>query len=293
MGLGLFLPRLRMRGMLISVVVPTYNRARFVGRAVESVLGQTHFDLELIVVDDGSSDNTGALLESFSDPRLKVLRQENRGVSAARNRGLALAQGAFLALLDSDDYFLPRKLSQQYAFMRETGYAVCQTDEIWIRRGREVNPMRKHEKPPVLRLEKALEMCLASPSCVMFTRGFLEDVGGFDESLPACEDYDFWLRTCLGHELALLPEKLTVRLGGHADQLSRTIVGLDLYRIYALVKLLEDRRLPAHDRAGVLAEMEKKARVYVSGCLKRGKEVEAGRVQALVSPLLPMRPRFG
>ena len=271
------------RGMLISVVIPTYNRARFLGRAVESVLSQTHAYLELIVVDDGSNDNTGELLGSFSDSRLKVCRQENRGVSAARNRGLDLAQGALLALLDSDDYFLPRKLSRQHAFMRETGYVVCQTDEVWIRYGREVNPMRKHAKPPVLSLEKALVMCLASPSCVMFTREFLEDVGGFDETLPACEDYDLWLRTCLGHDLGLLPEKLTVRRGGHADQLSRTIVGLDLYRIYALIKLLGNKRLPAHDRAGVLAEMEKKARVYVSGCLKRGKDVEAGRVSALVS----------
>ncbi|MDY7001048.1 MAG: glycosyltransferase [Thermodesulfobacteriota bacterium] len=233
-------------------------------------------------MDDGSHDNTGEFLGFVSDSRLKVCRQENKGVSAARNKGLGLAQGELLALLDSDDYFLPQKLSRQYAFMRETGYVVCQTDEIWIRHGRRVNPMHKHEKPPVLSLEKALVMCLASPSCVMFTRGFFEEVGGFDESLPACEDYDLWLRTCLVHDLGLLPEKLTVRRAGHADQLSRTIVGLDLYRIYALRNLLENKRLSVHDRAKVLAEMEKKAQVYVSGCLKRGKDVEARRVSALV-----------
>lgn len=272
--------------MLVSVVIPTFNRARLVGRAVASVLAQTHAELECLVVDDGSSDDTRAVLAAFTDPRLTVTRQANRGVSAARNAGLALARGNYLALLDSDDHFLPAKIERQLAFMRARGYAVCQTQEIWMRGGRRVNAMAKHAKPQGDFFERALAMCLVSPSCVMFTRAFLEDVGGFDETLPACEDYDLWLRTLPRHEVGLLDEALTVKHGGRPDQLSRMMVGQDLFRVRALMKMLDRADLTRQRRLQAARAIEEKARIYRRGCLLHGKPEEADRVGRMVEQAL-------
>ena len=269
--------------MLVSVVIPTYNRALLVERAVRSVLSQSWTELEVLVVDDGSVDDTRERLWKLDDTRMRIIRKENGGVSSARNEGLRAAQGEILALLDSDDWWRPDKLSRQVDFMLRGGFAVCQTDEIWIRRGKRVNPGKKHAKPSGRFFEKALEQCLVSPSCVAFTRSFWEDVGPFDEELPACEDYDLWLRTCLRHEVGLLPEKLTVKEGGRPDQLSRKIIGLDLYRIQALLKLLRTEKMTADQRRATLSALERKAGVYVRGCLKRDKPEEAGRIAALAS----------
>ncbi|GAB6036044.1 glycosyltransferase [Fundidesulfovibrio butyratiphilus] len=274
--------------MLVSVVIPTYNRAGMVGRAVASVLKQTHRDLECLVVDDGSSDDTPAVLAAMADPRLKVTRQDNRGVSAARNAGLALARGDYLALLDSDDHFLPTKIERQLAFMRAHGYAICQTQEIWMRGGRRVNPMAKHAKADGDFFERALSICLVSPSCVMFTRAFLDEVGGFDETLPACEDYDLWLRTLPRHEVGLLDEALTVKEGGRQDQLSHMMVGQDLFRVRALLKLLGRDDLPHERRVQTARAIEEKARIYRRGCVLHGKPEEAQRVGDMVEQALAL-----
>ena len=267
--------------MLVSVVIPTYNRAFLVERAVKSVLAQSWIDLEALVVDDGSEDGTCERLGMLDDTRVKIIRKENGGVSSARNAGLKAAKGDIFALLDSDDWWQPEKLSRQMDFMRREGFAVCQTDEIWIRRGKRVNPGKKYAKPSGRFFDKALEQCLISPSCVAFTRFFWEEMGPFDEDLPACEDYDLWLRTCLRHEVGLLPEKLTVKEGGRPDQLSRKIIGLDLYRIQALLKLLRTERMTEEQRGLALSELERKTGVYVRGCLKRDKPEEAGRIAEL------------
>ncbi len=267
--------------MLVSVVIPTYNRALLVERAVRSVLAQSWIDLEVVVVDDGSLDDTHERLGTLDDKRIQILRKENGGVSSARNAGLRAANGDIFALLDSDDWWQPDKLSKHVDFMRRGGFAICQTDEIWIRRGKRVNPGKKFAKPSGRFFEKALEQCLISPSCVAFTRSFWEEMGPFDEELPACEDYDLWLRTCLHHEVGLLPEKLTVKEGGRPDQLSRKIIGLDLYRIQALLKLLRTEKMTAEQRGQVLSVLERKTGVYVRGCLKRDKPEEAGRIAEL------------
>ena len=207
--------------------------------AVRSVLEQTWRDLELVVVDDGSTDKTPETLARFDDPRLTVVSTPNRGVSAARNTGIAQSRGQMIALLDSDDHWLPDKLEIQAAYMKEQGLDICQTEEIWIRRGKRVNPGKKHAKPEGRFFEKALEMCLVSPSCVMFTRKYWELEGPFDETMPACEDYDLWLRTLLRHPVGLVRKALTVKRGGRPDQLSMSVPNLDLYRIYAIIKVLE------------------------------------------------------
>ncbi|WP_252379816.1 glycosyltransferase family 2 protein [Desulfovulcanus ferrireducens] len=266
--------------MLISVIIPTFNRGQYIVDAVNSVLNQTWKKLELIVVDDGSNDQTRALLEKIKDKRFHYFYQENKGVSSARNFGLKKARGDFLALLDSDDYWLPEKLSVQLKFMLEGGFHISQTQEIWIRRGKRVNPMSKHTQPGGWFFEKSLHLCLISPSCVLFSRKVVEEVGFFDERLTACEDYDLWLRTQLKFPVALVPYPLVIRRGGHCDQLSRKIIGLDLYRIYSLLKL---RTFPmSKDKKEALKRvLEKKVSIYISGCLKRGKFEEAERIKEL------------
>jgi len=267
----------------ISVIIPTYNRAPVFERAVHSVLEQTRTDLEVILVDDGSDDDTRKRSATLcKDPRLRIFEQENKGVSAARNLGIRHARGKYIALLDSDDYWLPRKLQRQLDFMREGGFHISQTDEMWMRRGRRVNPKYKHAKFAGWFFECSLALCLISPSCVMFTRHYWETVGPFDESLPACEDYDLWLRTGPAFPVGLLPEPLVVKTGGNPDQLSGKIIGLDLYRIYAMGHLLERDVLDSHASQLTADMLQRKALLYIQGCLKRGREIEALRIRDMV-----------
>jgi len=269
-------------GVLVSVVIPTHDRAGLVLRALASVLAQTPAALDVVVVDDGSTDDTAARLADVCDPRLRVLRHGAcRGVSAARNTGLGAARGAYLALLDSDDAWLPRKIERQLAFMVDRGLAVSQTQEIWMRGGRRVNPTADHRKPDGFFFEAALVRCLVSPSAVMGSRAFWDEVGSFDESLPACEDYDLWLRTLLRHPIGLLDESLTVRHGGRPDQLSAIYVGQDLFRIRSMVRLLGRSELSQWHRDCIKKELRRKALVYAKGCLKRDRTEEAMRVLAL------------
>jgi glycosyltransferase involved in cell wall biosynthesis len=259
---------------LVSIIIPTYNRAWIVRDAIDSVLGQTYADFELIVVDDGSTDRTPQILDAYGD-RLRVIRQANQGVSAARNRGIGESSGPLIALLDSDDLWLPGKLSVQVDFFRKHPAAlICQTDEIWIRNGLQVNPGKRHRKPSGMIFERSLELCLVSPSAVMFRRELIEKVGLFDESLPACEDYDLWLRVGCRFPVHLIGRPLTIKRGGHEDQLSRQS-SLDKYRIRSLVKLIEAGGLNLTQRNAAVIALRKKCAVYANGCRKRGRLEEA------------------
>ena len=261
------------RPPLVSVIIPTFNRARLLQRAVASVLAQSCGDLEIIVVDDGSSDDSRELLRHNFAERVKVLPLgRNLGVSAARNRGLLVSRGEFIALLDSDDYWRPAKLEKQLAFMRaRPELLLSQTDEIWIRHGRRVNPCRHHRKPDGWIYSACLPLCVVSPSAVMMRREFFFRVGLFDENLPACEDYDLWLRAACRYPVALLPEPLVVKHGGHADQLSRTVPALDRFRIMALLKIIRSGCLSPSQLQETRSQLQVKATIYLNGCRKRGR----------------------
>jgi glycosyltransferase involved in cell wall biosynthesis len=271
---------------LVSVIIPTYNRADLVSQAVASVLDQGHPHCEIIVVDDGSTDDTAQRLLAFGK-QIRILRQPNAGVSAARNQGIRAAQGPFIALLDSDDYWLPGKLHRQVAFFEKHPEAlICQTQEIWIRNGVRVNPKRRHRKVSGIIFEKTLPLCLVSPSAVMLRRSLLEQVGLFDEALPACEDYDLWLRVSWQHPIHLIDQPLVVKRGGHADQLSR-MPELDKYRIAALVKLLSTTPLSRRQRAAAVATLEAKCHIYAGGCRRRGRLQEAEAYSRLAEQFRP------
>jgi len=265
---------------LVSVILPTYNRVRFLQEAIDSVLAQDYAPIELLVVDDGSTDGTAQLLESYGD-RVMVLHQANAGVSAARNQGIRRASGQFIALLDSDDYWLPAKLTAQVDFFNtHPGAVLCQTEEIWIRNGVRVNPKARHRKMSGMIFEQSLPLCLISPSATMLRRSLLDEVGLFDESLPACEDYDLWLRITWKYPADLIPLPLIVKRGGHHDQLSR-MAELDKYRIQAIVKVLQHAALSPDQVMAARAMLEQKCRIYAQGCRKRGRFTEAARYASL------------
>jgi glycosyltransferase involved in cell wall biosynthesis len=237
-------------------------------------LDQTYVPFELIVVDDGSADNTAALLGRYGS-RVKVIRQGNRGVSAARNVGIKRARGELIAFLDSDDTWLPGKLEVQVAyFQKHPECLICQTEEIWIRNGVRVNPGKRHRKQAGLIFERSLALCLVSPSAVMMKKALFEEVGVFDESMPACEDYDLWLRVARRHPIYLIQDPLIVKNGGHDDQLSR-MPELDKYRIQSIAQLLGADLLSPTQRRAALEMLEIKCRIYAQGCRKRGRVRDA------------------
>ena len=258
----------------VSVIIPTYNRGWIIKEAIESVLAQDYKKFELIVVDDGSTDHTFEILKQYGED-IGLIRQENRGVSAARNAGIHKASGHFIAFLDSDDLWLPKKLSHQITFFNLNPDAmICQTEEIWMRNHVRVNPKKRHKKPSGMIFKPSLSLCLVSPSAVMMKRTLFDHVGLFDETLPACEDYDLWLRISCRYPVHLIDTPLIIKRGGHDDQLSASS-GLDKYRIRAIQKIIESDLLSASQFQAAIKTLKEKCAIYAAGCRKRGRIEEA------------------
>jgi glycosyltransferase involved in cell wall biosynthesis len=251
--------------------------------AVNSVLAQHFEDMELIVVDDGSTDGTAEEMKRYGG-RVKLIQHSgNRGVSAARNRGILQARGKYIAFLDSDDLWVKGKLKIQVAFLDDNPhYPLCYTDEIWIRKGKRVNPMLKHAKYSGWIFEKCLPLCIISPSSAMMRKTLFPKVGFFDEALPVCEDYDFWLRVSARFPIFFINRKLIIKRGGHPDQLSQRSWGNDRYRVIALEKLLSEPYIGSEEKEMILKEMKKKCHILYKGFLRRGKEMEARHYQEIM-----------
>jgi GT2 family glycosyltransferase len=268
----------------ISVIIPTFNRAWSLGRAVDSVLAQTVAPAEIIVVDDGSTDHTAKVLADYEN-RITVLTQANAGVSSARNTGIRHSTGELVALLDSDDAWKPGKLACQAAFFKAHPDAlICQTQEIWIRNGVRVNPMNKHQKPSGMIFEPSLHRCLVSPSAVMIHKKLFDRKGVFRPDFPVCEDYEFWLRVSMDTPIHLIDEAMTVKYGGHPDQLSGRH-SQDRFRIEAIRDLIESGALSQGQHAAAVSVLKEKCRIYGNGCAKRGKTEEARTYLALYHQL--------
>ena len=252
------------RKPLVSVIIPTYNRGWILREAVDSVLAQDYTDFELIVVDDGSTDDTREILDSYGQD-LFVFQQPNKGVSAARNRGLAESRAQLVAFLDSDDLWLPQKLTRQVEFFTINPAAlICQTEETWVRDGVRVNPKKRHHKFSGMIFKPSLALCLVSPSAVMIRKSLFDTVGLFDDSLPACEDYDLWLRVSCRYPVFLIDEPLIIKRGGHEDQLSKA-AGLDKYRIQSLKKLIESGPLTESQKHAAIKTLQEKSTIYAGG----------------------------
>ncbi len=265
----------------VSVIIPTYNRGGYIKRAIKSVLYQEKFKGEILVVDDGSTDATSALLEGLmvKHGSMRCLSQSNKGPAAARNKGIAEAKYSLIAFLDSDDHWDKKKVEKQVVFMQNNpDYYICHTQEKWLRRGEHLNKKKKHYPRHGDIYLHCLQLCAVGMSTVMVRKELFNKVGNFDENFPCCEDYDFWLRVSSRYPFLLLEEPLTVKEGGREDQVSFIFrVGMDKYRIDAIVNILSCGQLSANQKKAAIDELHRKCRVYGSGCLKYGKADE-GRI---------------
>jgi glycosyltransferase involved in cell wall biosynthesis len=271
---------------LVSVIIPTFNRAHLLPRAIKSVLSQTLRDFECIVVDDGSTDRTGDLpLLKNTDSRLRFVKlPENKGVSAARNAGVDATSAPLLAFLDSDDEWLPEKIEKQVLWLeRNRGFSIVQTREIWIRNGNRVNPPKTHEKFQGDLFGASLERCMITPSSVLLTRTLLKECGGFNESLTACEDYDLWLKITCRYPVGLVDEYLLTRYGGHADQLSLIVPVLDRFRIQSLIDLLAAGYLSPKQTRQARECLVKRARIVSTGYGNHGNRKEHERYIEIIN----------
>lgn len=267
----------------VSVIVPTYNRADRLERALNSIVSQTYQDFELIVVDDGSTDKTYQLMKSFPKAQYFYIKK-NSGVSKARNVGLAFAKGELICFLDSDDLWKEKKIQIQTLWLENNKDSqICYTDEIWVRNGVRVNPMNRHRKYSGDIFRHCLGLCIVSPSSVMIRAKLFDEIGNFDESLPACEDYDLWLRIASKYAFHFIEEPLIIKYGGHSDQLSRKYWGMDRFRVVALKKLLDQNSLDKEKLKLTRSVFLEKCSILIKGFEKRGKKEDESFYRELVN----------
>lgn len=265
-----------MSNTFLSVIIPTFNRSSFLSRSINSVLNQSFKDFKLIVVDDGSFDDTSDLINK-NYKNIIYLYQTNKGVSSARNLGIKKSQSEWIAFLDSDDEWHPKKLELQVKELKKNpSYLVCHTNEKWIKNGKHLNQKNKHQKQGGWIFEKCLPLCCVSPSSIVIHNSVFENCGIFDENFPVCEDYELWLRISSNYKFLYLPEKLITKYGGHSDQLSTKHWGMDRFRIEALYKIIKVGKLSYKDLIIAKQMLRNKIEIYINGALKRGKldEVE-------------------
>jgi glycosyltransferase involved in cell wall biosynthesis len=179
---------------LISVIIPTYNRANTISRALNSVLHQTYSNIEIIIIDDGSSDNTEEILNNFKDNRIIIKKSMNRGAPAARNMGIRIAKGDFIAFLDSDDEWMLNKLEKQYNLISNSDTGFVYTGYHIIKPDGEIRLSRLPGKKGNIFTDLIISNCVGSTSLLFVKKQHLIDVGGFDESMPSCQDWDLFIR---------------------------------------------------------------------------------------------------
>jgi glycosyltransferase involved in cell wall biosynthesis len=245
----------------VSVVIPAYNQGHYLGDAIASALGQTHDDLDIVVVDDGSTDHTREVAAGFTDPRVRYVHQQNRGLAAARNTGIREARGAYLTFLDSDDLFLPDKISALLGAMDarpELGFVAGQAvliDEHGRRLGETFE-----QGPPA----EATDWLLGNPlhvGSVLLRREWQSRIGFFDEALRSYEDWDLWLRLArAGCPMGWVPRPVSL-YRFHGAQMTRIGAQMTRATFNVLDKTFADTALPAGWRA-------RKAEAYSRGHLR-------------------------
>ena len=254
----------------VSVIIPTLNRINTLQRAIDSVIAQSFKSIEIIVVDNGSSDGSVKMLKKYY-PTVKVIHEHKVGVSASRNKGIKYASNPWIAFLDSDDAWDQKKLEKQVNHLHNSHdkYRLIHTNEIWIRNGKKINQMKKHQKFGGYIFNECLSLCCVSPSSVLIDRSIFDDMGLFNENLPVCEDYDMWLRICSKEEVLFLDEKLTLKYGGHKDQLSKSHWGMDRFRVSSIENLILNYDLNKDQKNKSMLTLIKKLKIIINGAKKR------------------------
>ena len=272
---------------VVSVIIPVFNRSLVITRAINSVLHQSFKNFELIVVDDGSTDETEIILSSFiNSGAIHYFKQNNLGVSAARNLGASKAQGEWLAFLDSDDEWLVDKLQTQLDFFKiNKNLQIAYGEELWIRNGVKVNKKIIHQKFGGWIFDKCIQQCFIAPSSVILKASLFLEMGGFDESFQVCEDYDLWLKISSLYEIGFISTPVMTKHGGHADQLSNQYKAMDLWRIRSLARLLTIRNLSPKERETVIETIQKKGTILKIGFLKYGNNSSFLEVETILKNL--------
>jgi len=271
----------------VSVVIPTYNRAQYLARAVLSVCRQTCRCREIIIIDDGSSDGSAALVHKLAETShipIRYLYQDNRGPAAARNHGIRVAASETISFLDSDDHWHRKKLEFQYGqLLEQPDFMISHTMEKWLRRGEHLNQKKNHIPRHGDIFTQCLQLCAVGMSTVMVKRSLFSEVGLFDETLPCCEDYDMWLRVSALYPFLLVAAPLTVKEGGRDDQVSAKYrQGMDKFRLQSLQNLLSRQALTTRQREITIKTLVNKAEIYGTGCIKHGRSDEGRQFLALV-----------
>lgn len=275
--------------MNIAAIIPTFNRESTILRAIRSVMNQTRRPETLVIIDDGSTDSTEELVTSWirqERPQIRVIfeKTENRGVSAARNLGVKLAEANWNAFLDSDDEWLPQKLEKQAA--HAAYFPMIHTEENWIRNGTLVNAPKKYFKSGGRVFSRCVDLCFISPSTTLIHRDLFTDMKGFNEEFPVCEDYDLWLKIAARHDIGFISEPLLNKYGGHQDQLSMRFRGMDYFRAKALAPFLESASISLEEQIHVAKTLLLKCEILLDGFVKHSNvenldEVSVWKTKAL------------
>jgi glycosyltransferase involved in cell wall biosynthesis len=267
---------------LVSVIIPTFNREELIERAVLSVINQTYGSVEIIVVDDGSTDKTRAILRKY--PEVKVIQQANQGVSKARNNGIINSKGEYIALLDSDDEWVPTKLEKQISYLNmHPELQWVHSNEVWIRSGVRVNQMNKHKKNGGDQYLRCLDLCVISPSCTLIKKELLDLHGLFNEEYTVCEDYDLWLRLLSLYEIGFVEESLTIKYGGHEDQLSTKFFAMDYWRIKSLAWVLRNRELDEEKKSISINILVRKSARLLKGYKKHNNIKDVEEIETIMN----------
>lgn len=266
-----------------SIVIPSYNREKFLAIALNSVLNQSFSDYEVIIVDDGSTDNTKETIKKFCHEKIKYYYQKNQGPAAARNLGVKKSSGKYICFLDSDDRFRKDKLLISFQeIIKNPKFKVFHTQEIWYK-NKKILPQKKyHKKPSGFIFKLALRQCSISISTAIIKRDLFNDIGFFDQKMLACEDYDFWIRASLKYPVYLINQPLTLKEGGHNSQQSKKYPHLDTFRIYSLEKILETCKLSFGQKKEILFCLKNYCLIYLNGAKKRNKTKEVKKYQKIL-----------
>ncbi|MCB0421216.1 MAG: glycosyltransferase [Bdellovibrionales bacterium] len=272
-------------GPKISIIIPTFNRGKWIVRAIESVLDQSYRNWDLWVIDDGSTDQTSEIVMSYAskDDRVRLWTQENLGVSAARNKGIQQSQGEWLAFLDSDDRWLPYKLQRQMLEIEMSpDLKWVHGEEIWFRHNQIFNPKKIHKKSGGRQFTRSVDLCCISPSTVLIHRSVFSLVGYFREDFPVCEDYDLWLKIAARFEIGFVEEPLIHKFGGHADQLSQRFKAMDYWRVKSLFDVLFLKELDEEERRYVADSIIKRCEILLKGYRKHQNLLHFDEVQRIL-----------
>ncbi|MBX7054537.1 MAG: glycosyltransferase family 2 protein [Pyrinomonadaceae bacterium] len=289
------------RGMaskpLVSVIIPTYNRARYISETIESVLGQTYPGIEIIVIDDGSTDGTRIIVEKFSNS-VQYVWQENSERGASRNHGLRLATGEFISFLDSDDLWIPDKVEEDVKYFQDNpNVGVIFTDAIQINADGEPNKLLKARSNTGLVTDKILENNFVLMATHMVRTELVRSIGGFleERELSGSEDWEMWVRLSTKTSFAYRP-KATAKIRTHDENSMGNAAGMDRSMNYAVDVMERSDYLTAEQKKRLNLVRSKVALVNAinySSAGNRPRAVTELKNAARLAPSIILDARFG